>query len=53
MMMCWGITFRILDEKKEPYTDIIVLYLLFVDFEFWDGKHKSLYRLLFILKAQI
>ena len=27
--------------EREPCTDVIVLYLLFIDFEFWDDKQSS------------
>ena len=27
--------------EKETCTDVIVLYLLFIDFEFWDGRQNS------------
>ena len=40
MLWCWGIIIRFLD-GKEPCTDVIVLYLFFIVFEFWDGKQNS------------
>ena len=55
MHRCWGAEVLLLgsEMEKEPCNDITVLYLLFVDIEFWDGKQNSLYCLLFIFKAQI
>ena len=35
-----GIAIRFLD-GKEPGTDVIVLYLLFIDSEFWNCKQNS------------
>ena len=35
--------------EKEPSTDITVLYLLFIDFVFWDGKLHLFHLFLFIL----
>ena len=40
VLRCWGIAIRFLD-GKETGTDVIVLYLLFLHFEFWDCKQNS------------